>query len=42
VNYSAGQPVANGLLVKLGAGGLAVYANTQSDVVLDVNGYFTS
>jgi len=42
LNYSANQPVANGVMVKLSAGGaLNIYANTQTSVIIDVNGYFT-
>jgi Subtilase family len=42
LNYTAGQPVANGVMVKLSASGsLSIYANTQSNVIVDVNGYFT-
>jgi hypothetical protein len=42
LNYLGGQPVANGVLAKLGAGALNIYANTQTNVIVDVNGYFTS
>ena len=42
LNYSTNQAVANGVLIKLSAGGaLDVYANLQSSIVVDVNGYFT-
>ncbi len=42
LNYSANQAVANGVLIKLSAGGaLDVYANLQSSVIVDINGYFT-
>lgn len=42
LNYSADQPVANGVMVKVSAtGALNVYANTQTSVIIDVNGYFT-
>jgi hypothetical protein len=42
LNYSANQAVANGVLIKLSAGGaLDVYANLQTSVIVDVNGYFT-
>lgn len=42
LNYVAGQPVANGALLKMSAGGaLDVYALNQSSVIVDINGYFT-
>ena len=42
LNYVAAQAVANAALVKLSAGGaMSIYANVQTDVVVDVNGYFT-
>ncbi len=42
LNFSAGQPVANGALLKLSAlGGLNVFALQQSHFVIDLNGYFT-
>ena len=42
LNYLANQAVANAALVKLSSGGsLSIYANVQSHVVIDVNGYFT-
>jgi hypothetical protein len=42
LNYVANQPVANGVMVKLSAtGALNIYANTQTNVIIDVNGYFT-
>jgi len=42
LNYLAGEPIANGALLKLSASGaLDVFAFTQSSVIIDVNGYFT-
>ena len=42
LNYVGNQAVANAALVKLSSGGaLSIYANVQSNVVIDVNGYFT-
>ncbi|HRE02679.1 MAG TPA: hypothetical protein PLV68_15360, partial [Ilumatobacteraceae bacterium] len=42
LNFAAGEPVANGALLKLPAGGaLDVFALVQSAVIVDVNGYFT-
>ncbi len=42
LNYRANQAVANAALVKLSPGGaLSIYANVQSHVVIDMNGYFT-
>ncbi|MCU1392387.1 MAG: hypothetical protein JWM34_815 [Ilumatobacteraceae bacterium] len=42
LNYATGTAVANGVLTKLSSGGAVdIYANTQSDIVVDVNGYFT-
>jgi hypothetical protein len=42
LNYSTNQAIANGVLIKLSAAGAVdVYANLQSSVVVDVNGYFT-
>ncbi len=41
LNYVSGQPVANGLMIKLSdSGALSIYANLQADVIIDVNGYF--
>ena len=42
LNYTTNQPVANGVMVKVSAAGaLNIYANTQTNVIIDVNGYFT-
>jgi endosialidase-like protein len=42
LNYLAGETVANAALVPLGPGGLTVVAGVSgTDLVLDVNGYFT-
>jgi len=42
LNYIANEPVANGVMVKVSpAGALNIYANTQTSVIIDVNGYFT-
>jgi hypothetical protein len=42
LNYLAGETVANAALVPLGPGGLTVVAGVSgTDLILDVNGYFT-
>src|SRR5262245_15851570 len=42
LNYVAGETVANAALLPLGAGGLTVVAGVAgTDLILDVNGYFT-
>lgn len=43
VNYTAGQTVANAVLVGVGAGGkVCVYTSNQTQVVVDYGGYFAS
>ena len=42
LNFVTGQPVANGALLKLSAGGaLDLFTNQQTGFIIDVNGYFT-
>ena len=42
LNFDANSPVANAGLLRLGAdGAVAVFANRQAHVIIDVNGYFT-
>ncbi len=41
LNYAANAPVANAALLSLGAGGaVSVFANQQTHVIIDLNGYF--
>ena len=41
LNYAAGQVVANGATIKLDPqGDICVYANRETDLVVDVTGYF--
>lgn len=43
LNFKAGSQVANAAIVPAGTGGsVDVYASLQTDVIVDVNGYFTS
>lgn len=43
VNFTAGAVVANGVISSLGAGGaICLYANQQSDVLIDVLGWFSN
>lgn len=40
VNFSAGAIVPNSAVVKVGLGGaICIYSNTETDLILDVNGY---
>jgi hypothetical protein len=41
LNFVGQTPVANAALVKLGGGGLDVFVNIATHVIIDVNGYFT-
>lgn len=41
LNYTTGQTIANGAIVKLGSGGqVCVYTLTETDIIVDVYGYF--
>jgi len=40
MNFSAGQTIANAVIVPLGAGGINVFARVTTDLIIDVNGYF--
>jgi hypothetical protein len=40
MNFSAGQTIANAVLVPLGGGGINVFARVTTDLIIDVNGYF--
>ena len=42
LNSSTGAVVANAAIVPAGSGGVSLFVTDDSDVVLDVNGYFTS
>jgi hypothetical protein len=40
INFEAGQTIANAVLAPLGNGGINVFARVNTDLIIDVNGYF--
>jgi hypothetical protein len=42
VNYSAASTVPNAVLASLGSGGLCIYSYAETDLVVDINGWFAT